>query len=1641
MVIANALIAPSAALNRNSSSSKNHESSSTNHRRSSPSPARGRKALESYPIRSRESAVRHLDSWPTPSTPKASPTPGSTSVPLANLLNGNHPGQESSNNHAGSSVQVEEPTSLHELAHIIRLSKHQERKCLNVRTRLERTLISTGLNARLTRCGEIAHRNLVDTFRRDDKEGFACLYNAIQDVRKSCDELRRFALVEPDLAAQSSITLGSSDTIDQLASQRAATTYSGRPVPFLGELSSASADAFLHFLSQIRTNPEYLGTRLCALSASELGVFLHSQKGLEPFEPVLPVASRTNPRRTVSGTARHGVNDVERLLSFQRHDPLSILIHSCFANSSGPDGKEDQRRLDIWASALVKLISEPRSTSEQFLICVFNSWIMMRDWSGKRNLEWYLMRILAEGAFLLDRAEDQHGTRFNLADWNQTDEAAANDFYERSVSDLFELIDDADSTGIPDGLLELGGAVLGKLEGKYVENTSKWLVWRCLFFVFFLGVIVHPENHGMLAEYYITPYAREKILKKVAMKAYEHVSSMWSARPTAAPHQPAIPDHIKTHIERILCRFRDVDPSAKSSTPHLVSARSTASLEGNAEVQPFLVLCPADLSTLVNALFPERRPLSANSTGWHSLAPSISGASAFSQPISTVNTRNSLDAGSVLSTSASSVFSDSPHDASSKTVPEPYSSTAAEFDNQNRLNKYEDDGYKLRLALHELHRTLGVEATRGNCHPCSDRWTVLFVSPNGKELSYTLANDLDESNATSMTNIATPNGIDADENDNQIHDTVLQLLEDFEIPAALDASSNQSTFTYRASSMHNYSALRSTKDKLTKPSGRQSNGLSESSEDLLVKLLRAARTQAEAQSDYISAHRYWNTLNQLEQQFLSGSLGRPTLIDDLAKDPRMFIEKSSIAIDTFEAWLVWLRQSQQRLESSINRMMKRIRSTRDKMWYIADVRNSTEYAWSRDVCQALKFMGMPHRWGTNKKRTTSSSYLYCAENQVVDVIAAPEKLGGPNKLTDEQSGLTLSWLQQLGIENFCQGEERIHRFSCEIDKCINKLIGETIREAPVLWSSDLYKRDKVLYERVRARDKERGWVVDDASSVISETESKYNAGSRLQRPVSRDVRSSHGAGATQGGTDANRHIRSATPLSSILNAQRSFDRTSPVHAADSICTFWSPFHSNLSQSSMRGSPMSSVTNLSRPLSMESHSGTSTSRPGTAASSSETLGVHHAGDDKSKFLYELKQSLTGLLLSDLGTLVVAKGSETDIWFQGLGQECISRKEALEQHAQRKSALKDNMTASQPTKPRTLGKKKSFDNLRGANDSPAEDSPASTPRIGTGSRDTLNPPKQPAPRRSFTIDFPYKKVYTRLLSMLSVNPNPYQKLQSLRELEQLIIAAACSSHRRSKKAMTSAPSATRQTISEQVIEELVRLFKDVGIRPKSLFRDLQLIAAHVPPHILDRAETGRPFWNAGVAAMKLKAEVCRTMVEMADEVFAAHTHARSAAYNEEDTAAHVPSSTGTPPPPSTKYNLKDVGHMWTIAAREGYPTAQRELALFYLSNPESADRVVLPLSKPKEVFKQAVMDKFGRPQNGTAGGSSGASGATGGTRTGNGDAANTAEAQNKSKDVRNDPGLMCVAVHWMEAAERGGDELAISFLRQNEFMARA
>lgn len=182
----------------------------------------------------------------------------------------------------------------------------------------------------------------------------------------------------------------------------------------------------------------------------------------------------------------------------------------------------------------------------------------------------------------------------------------------------------------------------------------------------------------------------------------------------------------------------------------------------------------------------------------------------------------------------------------------------------------------------------------------------------------------------------------------------------------------------------------------------------------------------------------------------------------------------------------------------------------------------------------------------------------------------------------------------------------------------------------------------------------------------------------------------------------------------------------------------------------------------------------------------------------------------------------------------------------------------------------------------------------------------------------------------------------------------------------------------------------LLQDSEIRPKTIFRDLQYIAAFVPADILDKTERGKAFWDIGLAALGLKQDICRTMVEIADGVVAYHTNKRSQIrpIQEADIEGLA------------RYGMEDAARMWMITAKEGDPVAERELAIFYLTNSELLPRIMLPLTMPRDTFKAEMM--YRRIEDPT----------------------------------RSDPQTMCVAIHWMELSANGGDKLAKQYLRHRD-----
>jgi hypothetical protein len=169
------------------------------------------------------------------------------------------------------------------------------------------------------------------------------------------------------------------------------------------------------------------------------------------------------------------------------------------------------------------------------------------------------------------------------------------------------------------------------------------------------------------------------------------------------------------------------------------------------------------------------------------------------------------------------------------------------------------------------------------------------------------------------------------------------------------------------------------------------------------------------------------------------------------------------------------------------------------------------------------------------------------------------------------------------------------------------------------------------------------------------------------------------------------------------------------------------------------------------------------------------------------------------------------------------------------------------------------------------------------------------------------------------------------------------------------------------------------------------------------MLDKTARGKAFWDVGLAALGLKQDVCRIMVELVDEVITQNSKRDAIRATTTGPSLEQPGAAQPPPidEPLSKYTMEDAARMLLITAKEGDAVAERELAIFYLTSPELVHRTVLPLTKPSEVFKTELLNR---------------------------------ERKASQDPARSDPMTMCVAQHWMEQSKLGGDHLAAKYLRQ-------
>ena len=797
------------------------------------------------------------------------------------------------------------------------------------------------------------------------------------------------------------------------------------------------------------------------------------------------------------------------------------------------------------------------------------------------------------------------------------------------------------------------------------------------------------------------------------------------------------------------------------------------------------------------------------------------------------------------------------------------------------------------------------------------------------------------------------------------------------------------------------------------------SGRSNDLKDPLGDLLRAAASRAQSNLDFRTAHSWWQVLEHYHLFLDSASLNTlPNLILEISADLRILIEQALEMSVKYNARYRSLIELQHRHDTTLTYLQEQRKALRIKMWYICDIRHSGVYEEALLVTRALRTMASSKRskqtggitnWA--RQRLRGSSIQDRSESQTLEALAASKEQGGLSKLADEQVEITSRWLTRKSVENFCKGEERIHRFCFEVQRSVNRLAGPSLLESPVLWSSNLFK-----FERSCFSASTRGGVAT----------SPY--GSTFAPPFHATCNPMHNDSfALQGIIPKGLGLsRSKTPTN---NYSGFWPAGQPPRASTGVT-----YHPNLPPTPT--SPSNAWSNNVLPPNSPLNAAT------PPLSSVFGFGQHSARSsqeaeptvEKKIFAEQVKKHLCCLLLSDLGYLLWNQGSETDAW--------INERVADDGHNS-VSGIRGASVTSRKTFPAR------FNSTQATSDEKAAvETGHFNERPDTSIRDTVEV-SAATPNLKYTGKadlFPYVESYKALLRRFSLSYDPYAKLNALHELEDVIIAYLYdASKSQDRKATPSGNSDRRQTHpgdarfrsksvprtkatsleeviancterragtlrfqgsrnasildtfapavwtdgpgTDDIVTALLSILRTDDLRPTTLFRDLQYIAAFVPSEILDQTPQGKAFWDVALAALALKDDLCDGMIIQANKITAYHISPAKQSNPLSDT--DLVSTT-----------LRDAANLWLIAAKEGSPVAARELGLFYLTHPELLPRITIPFSLARDVFRLVPsMDYSDR---------------------------------DKERGAL-DPYTFAVVRHWMEIAANGGDKEAKDFLK--------
>ncbi|CAK4034094.1 Hypothetical predicted protein [Lecanosticta acicola] len=1367
-----------------------------------------------------------------------------------------------------TAVPDEEPRPVKPLADItrqLRLQRYQKRRCYQAEENLHYLQIATARTSRLARAARSVQHTLAECIKTEDKASFANLLHAFRDA---CDDCLR-----PSAESEAG----------NIAEPRPTTS-------FLENLPSSSRASILDFLAHIRYDGAFVANRLKCLTHKELIALLPDRSLPRSNDSIFGGFSRSTSR--TSKPLGFVVDAQSDLLSSHAYSStLEALVFSTNGLSKA-GAYELDRATNIWATVSASLISEQKPGSERLVPAVLDIWTTLAPWPGKDRLQVWILQTLQQGSFLLEQPSKQtfRARVEGRSDVSPEEEVRTERFYNQAADSLLELFGvDSGPSVIPPGALRMCRAIWVHLRESpgHQRALPQFLITRWLFSAFVMDTVTLPEAYGMLTDHYVSDVSRQRILREVVTRAQRCVFDVAYAWKYASN----IPSDTTHRVHTLMSRFSSLS-SITSSPPQ--------SREQLNRQETFLALSAKDVSTCLNALYPQRRPASVSSdgdnlkSGLQSSASSISGFSLFQNahvpdPTASISTLSPLDFQGL-------------HLAG---TPQPESEVEAQ-------DQQVQDGF-VREACLELDDFVSSQTTNSK-----DLWGVFYAPAESDTLC-----------------------------------TANEKYADACYPEAPRRSHNgaSAAMTIRTSRREKSSLMKALESLLydlgVGDSPEDSGEFAKETEDLgqvqeqVESLFELAIQDCEARSEFVRAHDWFLHLQDFRSQ-VQQSTNRAALRNMLLDIEAAAQRSKNRALVLQGAYDRWTRMMSTRLQLQslqLNPLVEEHERLRDKMWYVADVRTSAAYDEARSISSALCVMGKAKRpsrtrmapplrnWSTLKM--TNTNLHLKTEAQILEILSARPDHGGPNKLSDDQSRATELWMDRQDIDNLCRGEERLHKLCMEVRKCVETVTATPPAENTAIWSNTLFARDVAL----------------------------KSADSPTKPPTL--LSTLHGGAAQSHFLSLHGHPRSNDALSSTsqtlssISSRDYLDSTSPTLNKCSSMPFWSPATTEVdspsSATSVNSSMMPSAFERSTP---KQHADTSFVASGA--------------------IERLRQRTTSLVLSDLTSILFSDGSETDrAYWSGLGWQLTDR------HFRSLDAFRASIDSQTPT---------------------AESSLPVHPPLAT---------------------FGFESAFATLLRKFSLMSNPSTKLSCLHDMDRLLVPymaeqgknhSLMSSYARPSSGHGQLMRSRTQDASETSVNGFRHIFSKSSLRPKTVFRDLQYIAALLPAAVLQNTPEGKAFCNAAVAISSLKHEARGIMVETADSIIAYHSnnrgHGRSSsmAQQERDSATFTAPSRTPSAEDYSRYSMADAAYLLQITAKEGDPVAQRELATLYLTNPELMDRVVAPFARTREIFKDELESKWRKNQD----------------------------------PNRFDYYNLCVVLHWMSLSSKGGDFLAREYLKQQEQM---